>query len=164
MDFLVLQSLEGTIEDVLTYREWLTNNLYNPKDAASFPIFQILFLDYSGIKRDLWSTQSIKEFKALRLERSKFVKLFREAFASSERLMEITSEADRVLAKLKAHPSQSRSSLAYTDFVFCMKEMAKLQIKSKKLSDDERLLQLFWRHFATSKWSQKYKGNPLGMI
>ncbi|KAH9131792.1 hypothetical protein AeRB84_021627 [Aphanomyces euteiches] len=157
MDFLVLQSLEGTIEDVLTYREWLTNNLYNPKDAASFPIFQILFLDYSGIKRDLWSTQSIKEFKALRLDRSKFVKLFREAFASSERLMEITSEADRVLAKLKAHPSQSRSSLAYTDFVFCMKEMAKLQIKSKKLSDDERLLQLFWRHFATSKWSQKYK-------
>ncbi|RHY93889.1 hypothetical protein DYB35_001490 [Aphanomyces astaci] len=107
------------------------------RSDTSFPIFQILFADYSGLKRELWAGQSAKALAALRLDRSKFVKIFREAFATSDRLMDITSEADRVLAKLKAHPSQSRTSLAFADFVFGIKEMAKLQIKSKKPMDDD---------------------------
>ncbi|RHY32077.1 hypothetical protein DYB32_002882 [Aphanomyces invadans] len=141
------------------YPLWLKAPGLIHRDDISFPIFQIMFADYSGMKRDLWATQTAKSFAALRLDRSKFVKVFREAFASSDRLMDITSEADRVLAKLKAHPSQSRSSLTFPDFVFGMQEMAKLQIKSKKaIDDDAKVLQLFWKHLAVSKWSKKSKG------
>ncbi|KAF0693858.1 Aste57867_15200 [Aphanomyces stellatus] len=157
MEFLVVQSIEGTIDDLLKYPLWLANERFVPADT-SFPIFQMLFVDYSGLKRDLWAIQTAKQLQALRLDRSKFVKIFREAFASSDRIMEITSEADRVLAKLKAHPSQSRTTLAFADFVFGMKEMAKMQIKSKKLTDDAKVLQLYWKHLASTKWSKKYKG------
>ncbi|RHY50973.1 hypothetical protein DYB34_005410 [Aphanomyces astaci] len=153
MDFLAIQSLEGNMGDLVEQRRF-------HRSDTSFPIFQILFADYSGLKRELWAGQSAKALAALRLDRSKFVKIFREAFATSDRLMDITSEADRVLAKLKAHPSQSRTSLAFADFVFGIKEMAKLQIKSKKPMDDDddmKVLQLFWKHLATCKWSKKSK-------
>ncbi|ETV67613.1 hypothetical protein, variant [Aphanomyces astaci] len=160
MDFLAIQSLEGNMGDLVKYPVWLQEQRRFHRSDTSFPIFQILFADYSGLKRELWAGQSAKALAALRLDRSKFVKIFREAFATSDRLMDITSEADRVLAKLKAHPSQSRTSLAFADFVFGIKEMAKLQIKSKKPMDDDddmKVLQLFWKHLATCKWSKKSK-------
>ncbi|OQS02773.1 hypothetical protein THRCLA_04894 [Thraustotheca clavata] len=159
MEFLVLQSLEGTIGDAFVYPSCLSTKSYI-KHTASFPFFQLVFLDYYGLKRDHLGTMPLKELAGLRLDRSKFLKIFREIFPNSTKQMDISSNADKVLAKLKEHPNQSRVALSYSMFTKAVKDMAILQIKPKStdLPADDKLLLLVFKHMKTAKWANKFQG------
>ncbi|OQR98138.1 hypothetical protein ACHHYP_08977 [Achlya hypogyna] len=158
MDYLVFKSIEGSIGDVLTYPPWVATGTFYAHDI-SFPLFQLLFLDYSGLKREHLATMPLKELTALRLDRSKFLKVFRDAFPNSTRHVDMASDADHVLGKLKEHPNQSRVSLTYSAFATALQAMSPLQIKPKKtdIPPDTRFLLLVWKQICTGKWATKLK-------
>ncbi|KDO32469.1 hypothetical protein SPRG_02946 [Saprolegnia parasitica CBS 223.65] len=159
VEYLIFKSLEGAIGDVLTYPAWLASASGFTPQHISFPLLQLLFLDYNGLKREHLSSMPLKELQQLRLDRSKFLKVFRDAFPNTSRHMDMSSDADKVLSRLKEYPSQSRISLSYAMFTAALKDMAMLAIKSKAtdLSPDARLLTLVIKHINSGKWATKSK-------